>query len=126
MTLDEYFGIGTTTVLGSYRFDAEAIKEFARKYDPQPFHTDEEAARGSVFGRLCASGWHTAAVWMKLNLAHRGRRVGRSRAGSRIRPLARLQEPEVAEAGLCRGDRDLHPHRRSITGRLPRVPAGAC
>lgn len=72
MTLDEYFGIGTTTILGSYRFEAEAIKEFARKYDPQPFHVDEEAARRSVFGRLCASGWHTTAVWMKLNLAHRG------------------------------------------------------
>lgn len=73
MTLEEYFGIGVTTTLGSYRFEAEAIKKFARKYDPQPFHTDEEAAKKSVFGRLCASGWHTAAVWMKLNLAYRGR-----------------------------------------------------
>lgn len=73
MTLDEYLGIGETITLGSHHFSAEAIKDFARKYDPQPFHTDEEAAKNSVFGSLCASGWHTTAVWMKLNLAHRGR-----------------------------------------------------
>lgn len=72
MTLENYLGIGRTITLGSYLFEAEAIKAFARKYDPQPFHVDEEAARNSVFGRLCASGWHTTAVWMKLNLAHRG------------------------------------------------------
>ena len=43
----------------------EAIKAFARKYDPQVFHLDEAAAKRSVFGGLCASGWHTAATWMK-------------------------------------------------------------
>ena len=69
MTLDEFFEIGVTTPLGSYVFDAEGIKAFARKYDPQPFHLDEEAAKNSVFGGLCASGWHTASVWMKLNVA---------------------------------------------------------
>ena len=40
MTLDEFFGIGVTTILGSHTFEAEAIKAFARKYDPQPFHVD--------------------------------------------------------------------------------------
>lgn len=69
MTLDEFFEIGVTTPLGSHTFDAEGIKTFARKYDPQPFHTDEEAAKRSVFGGLCASGWQTAATWMKLNIA---------------------------------------------------------
>ncbi len=69
MTLDEYFAIGRTIDLGSYTFDADAIKAFARRYDPQPFHLDEHAAAGSVFKKLCASGWHTAAVWMKLNIA---------------------------------------------------------
>lgn len=73
MTLDDYLGVGETITLGSHHFSAEAIKDFARKYDPQPFHTDEDAAKNSVFGSLCASGWHTTAVWMKLNLAHRGR-----------------------------------------------------
>lgn len=71
MTLDEFFGIGETTVLGTHRFEPDAIKAFARKYDPQPFHLDEGAAARSVFGRLCASGWHTAATWMKLNLEKR-------------------------------------------------------
>jgi acyl dehydratase len=70
-TLDEYFRIGETITLGSHNFGPEEIKAFARKFDPQPFHVDEEAARGSLFGRLCASGWHTAATWMKCNLQHR-------------------------------------------------------
>ncbi|MBL8580971.1 MAG: MaoC family dehydratase [Rhizobiaceae bacterium] len=68
--LDAFLQLGEDVHLGAYLFDAEKIKAFARKYDPQPFHIDEEAARNSVFGRLCASGWHTASVWMKLNLAH--------------------------------------------------------
>ncbi|MBP7242623.1 MaoC family dehydratase [Amaricoccus sp.] len=45
---------------------AEEIIAFARDYDPQPFHTDEAAAAGSFFGGLVASGWHTAAVTMRL------------------------------------------------------------
>lgn len=69
MTLDEFFAIGKTIELGSHTFDAEAIKAFARKYDPQPFHVDEQAAADSVFKKLCASGWHTVAVWMKLSIA---------------------------------------------------------
>lgn len=74
--LDDYFGIGETVVLGSHTFEAEAIKEFARKFDPQPFHIDEEAAKNSLFGRLCASGWHTVSTWMKYNLLHREEAVG--------------------------------------------------
>jgi acyl dehydratase len=70
-TLDEFFRIGVTTTLGSHTFEAEEIKAFARKYDPQPFHIDEEAARRSVFKKLCASGWHTASMWMKYNLITR-------------------------------------------------------
>ncbi len=68
MTLDEFFEIGSRIALGSHTFEADAIKAFAAKWDPQPFHLDEELARGSVFGALCASGWHTASVWMRLNL----------------------------------------------------------
>lgn len=71
--LDQFFEIGVLTPLGSHTFDAESIKAFARKYDPQPFHVDEQAAKKSVFGGLCASGWHTAAAWMKRNLATPGR-----------------------------------------------------
>lgn len=71
MTLDEYLLIGKKVELGSHTFTADEIKEFAAKYDPQPFHMDEAAARQSVFGRLCASGWHTCAMWMRYNLARR-------------------------------------------------------
>ena len=68
MTLDSYLGVGIVRELGTHLFEAEAIKEFARKFDPQPFHVDEAAAARSVLGGLCASGWHTAAVWMRLSV----------------------------------------------------------
>lgn len=64
---------GVPCMLGTYRFTAESIIDFARLYDPQPFHVDLEAARRSSFGALAASGWHTAAVWMRLMSAHRRR-----------------------------------------------------
>ncbi|MEH3119507.1 MAG: MaoC family dehydratase [Methylorubrum populi] len=57
--------IGAIRDLGAHRFEAEAIIAFARAYDPQVFHLDAQAARATHFGALCASGWQTAAVWMK-------------------------------------------------------------
>ena len=48
------------------KVDAEAIKRFAAEFDPQPFHLDEEKAKGTFFGGLAASGWHTAALTMRL------------------------------------------------------------
>jgi acyl dehydratase len=51
---------------GRHLIDAEQIKAFAQQFDPQPFHLDAEAAKGSLFGGLVASGWHTAAVTMRL------------------------------------------------------------
>jgi acyl dehydratase len=65
--------VGTRLDLGRHTFTADSIKTFATLYDPQPFHMDEAAARLSSFGGLCASGWHTAAVWMKLMVAARQR-----------------------------------------------------
>ena len=50
----------------SLAVDADAIKAFARQFDPQPFHLDEAAAEASLFGGLAASGWHTAALTMRL------------------------------------------------------------
>lgn len=70
MTVDEFFDLGETIELGSHTFDADEIKRFAAKYDPQRFHLDDEAARRSVFGSLCASGWHSAATWMKFNAVY--------------------------------------------------------
>lgn len=65
--------IGERTELGSFTFTPEDIMAFASAFDPQRFHLDEAAAEGSLFGGLCASGWHTGAVWMRLMVAHRRR-----------------------------------------------------
>jgi acyl dehydratase len=105
--------IGRVTPLGSYRFTAPDIIAFASAFDPQRFHIDEAAARASLFGGLCASGWHTAAIWMKLMVAHRRRieaAMGRKRAEAWA--IARLQEPEMAEAGLRRRHDHLFLDRR--------------
>jgi acyl dehydratase len=62
----EDFAAGQTFGSGRLRVDKERIKSFAGEFDPQPFHLDEEAARDSVFQGLAASGWHTAALTMRL------------------------------------------------------------
>lgn len=84
--LDDYFRINETVELGSHIFEAEAIKEFARKFDPQPFHVDEKKAENSLFGGLCASGWHTASTWMKYNLLYREDRTARPWSGQGPEP----------------------------------------
>ena len=56
--------VGAETDFGSYDVTREEVLEFARKYDPQPFHLSDEAAAKTHFGRLSASGWHTAAMTM--------------------------------------------------------------
>ena len=58
--------VGQTFTTGSITVTTEAIKAFAREYDPQPFHLDEAAAQASLFAGLAASGWHTAALSMRL------------------------------------------------------------
>ena len=62
----EDFAPGQTFASGQLKVDRERITSFAAEFDPQPFHLDEEAARGSVFKGLAASGWHTAAMTMRL------------------------------------------------------------
>ncbi|RZJ16464.1 MAG: MaoC family dehydratase [Brevundimonas sp.] len=61
--------VGQTFTGGPVNVTTEAIKAFAAEYDPQPFHLDEDAARDSLFGGLAASGWHTAALTMKMLVA---------------------------------------------------------
>ena len=56
--------VGAQTYFGSYDVTREEVIEFARKYDPQPFHLSDEAAAKTHFGRLAASGWHTCAMTM--------------------------------------------------------------
>jgi acyl dehydratase len=58
--------VGESDALGSHTITEAEMVAFARRYDPQPFHTDPEAARATIFGGLIASGWHTAALYMGL------------------------------------------------------------
>lgn len=58
--------VGATFTSGSYEMTQERILQFASEFDPQPFHTDPDAAKETFFGGLAASGWHTAAVTMRL------------------------------------------------------------
>lgn len=62
----EDFTPGLTMEFGPVQVHADAIVDFARQFDPQPFHLSEEAGRASLFGGLAASGWHTAALTMRL------------------------------------------------------------
>ncbi len=97
MRFYEDINIGDRTNLGSHTFEAEAIKEFARKFDPQPFHVDEEAAKRSHFGQLIASGWHTAAVCMRQSVDARMREDDALRAAGK----------PVAASGPSPGVRDI-------------------
>lgn len=65
----EDFAVGQTYGSGSLRVDEARVKSFAAEFDPQPFHLDDAAARASVFRGLAASGWHTAAMTMRLLVA---------------------------------------------------------
>ena len=62
--------IGKPLTLGAWPVTAEDIKTFARRWDPQPIHLDEEAGRRSVVGGLCASGFHTCCIMMRLLVEH--------------------------------------------------------
>ena len=62
----EDFAAGQKFASGSARVDAERVKRFAAEFDPQPFHLDEQAAERTFFRGLAASGWHTAALTMRL------------------------------------------------------------
>jgi acyl dehydratase len=62
----EDYEVGQTFTTGRLKVDAQQIKAFAAQFDPQPFHLDEEAASQSIFQGLVASGWHTAALVMRL------------------------------------------------------------
>jgi acyl dehydratase len=97
MKFFEDIRVGETAEIGRHTFAAEEIKAFAARFDPQPFHLDEAAAARSMFGRLCASGWHTACVWMGLLVKYRQREDAERRARG---------EP-VATLGVSPGFRDL-------------------
>ena len=62
----EDFQVGQVIDLGSVTMTEEEMLDFARRFDPQPYHVDPEAARNTVFGGLIASGWHTGSLFMRL------------------------------------------------------------
>jgi acyl dehydratase len=93
----EEIAVGDRAEIGRHTFTAEEIKAFAARFDPQPFHLDEGVAAHSLFGALCASGWHTACLWMRLAVEHRRREDAERRARG---------EP-VAALGVSPGFRDL-------------------
>jgi acyl dehydratase len=62
----EDIAVGERVELGSHTLSKEEIRTFAERYDPQPIHVDEAAAEASMYGGIIASGWHTAAVCMRL------------------------------------------------------------
>ncbi|CAD7024153.1 dehydratase [Pseudorhizobium endolithicum] len=86
MRLIELSPPGKKVTTGTLLFTAEDIIRFARQYDPQPFHTDPEAARHYVFGALCASGWHTCAGWMKCYVAYWSAEVSRLESEGLVAP----------------------------------------
>ena len=121
MTALDRFLIGERMDYGTHTFGAEAIIAFARKYDPQPFHIDPEAAKRSLFGALCASGWHTAAVWMKKNVEFRPQWEAMLAAAGKPVPvfgpslgLSNLKWPKPVYAG------DTVRFYNTVTGARPR------
>ena len=68
---------GMVVDLGTHTFGRDEIIAFAEQFDPQRFHLDEDAAKESLFGALCASGWHIVSIWMRLNVARRHSELAR-------------------------------------------------
>lgn len=66
----EDYVVGESLTYGDYLVTEKEIREFAGRYDPQPFHVDAEAAKQSIFGGLIASGWHTASISMRMLVDH--------------------------------------------------------
>jgi len=93
----EQIHVGDTYAVGRHTFSADEIKAFAQRFDPQPFHVEEAAGERSHFGALCASGWHTAVVWMRLMVDHR----------RGMMEAARARGEPVAGIGPALGFREL-------------------
>ncbi len=81
----EDLAVGQCDLFGPITVDADEVVDFARRYDPQRFHLSDEGARDTYFGRLAASGWHTAAMTMKLMMT------------GRAEPLASLGSPGLED-----------------------------
>ena len=106
MRFFEDIEIGDRRDFGSFTFTPEDIKRFASQFDPQRFHLDEEEGRKSLFGGLAASGWHVAAVCMKLLVAD----------GKKLSAEAAARGETVAVWGPSPGFRELRWIRPVLSG----------
>lgn len=91
----EDFKVGDRFRTGDHTLEREELLNFAQQYDPQPFHLDDVAAAASVFGGLAASGWHTAAITIRLLVAGEPRIAG----GIVGRVIEQLEWPRPVRPG---------------------------
>jgi acyl dehydratase len=111
---------GMAWQLGTHLFSREEIIRFAKAYDPQPFHVSDEGGAASSYGRLIASGWHTAAAWMRC-FVDTNQREAQARAASGM-PVSRLgPSPGLTNLKWLRpvGPGDAIGYRLAITGKRP-------
>jgi acyl dehydratase len=122
MIFFEDLKLGQKFTTPEHTVTAEEIVAFGRQFDPQPFHTDAEAARPTLFGRLVASGWHTAAISMGLmvrgNMGLAGGVIGQGvdglrwprpvLPGDRLRVVMEVTELNPRPSRTGRGKIKLH------------------
>ncbi len=109
---------GLTVDLGAYEFTRENVLKFASTFDPQPFHIDDAAAAKGPFGKLAASGWHTAAGWMKCFVAFNAAALAARKAAGK--PFAEVG-PSPGFSNL-KWLKPVHPgdtvrYRSTVTGK---------
>jgi acyl dehydratase len=126
--------VGRRFTSGTQAIDADEIKAFARQFDPQPFHLDEEAAKASLFGGLVASGWHTAAVSMRLQVTSglpiAGGMIGiggemswpnPTRPGDRLTVVSEVEEVAPSRSRADRGTIRVRSETRNQRGEVVQI-----
>jgi acyl dehydratase len=106
MRFYEDIRVGDRVELGTHFFTADDIKIFARQFDPQAFHVDEEGGARSHFGALVASGWHTASMWMRKLVDYRKREAD----------AIRMRGERVPLVGPSPGFRDMRWYKPVFVG----------
>ena len=127
--------VGQRFSSGSHTIDEAQIKAFAAQFDPQPFHLDGEAAKATLFGRLAASGWHTAAITMKLlvesGLPLRGGIIGSggevswprpTRPGDTLTVVSEIEEITPSHSRPDRGMIRVRSETRNQHGEIVQIP----
>ena len=103
----EYFediGIGDVQSFGRYEVTREEAIDFARKFDPQPFHLSDEAAAETFLGRVAASGWHTCAMTMRMIIENFQAREVAARGGAGVEELRWLKPVYPGDTLRCESE----------------------